>query len=66
MLHFPATFLIVATMAAFLGFGVWGGWVAIMVQALFFISLGMFFLSFIFNSPEPRNRPGINRRKERK
>jgi uncharacterized membrane protein YtjA (UPF0391 family) len=66
MLHYPATFLIVAVMSAFLGFGSWAGWAAIMAQALFFIFLGMFFLSFIFNGPDPRNSTHMHQGKKRK
>jgi uncharacterized membrane protein YtjA (UPF0391 family) len=53
-------------MSALLGFGSWAGWAAIIAQALFFIFLGMFLLSFIFNGPDPRNSTHIHQGKRRK
>jgi|ERR1700735_4355012 uncharacterized membrane protein YtjA (UPF0391 family) len=55
MLQYPATFLIMAVVAGFLGFGSLAGTVAEIAQVLFFISLGIFLLSFIFNGRSSRD-----------
>ena len=55
MLHHPATFLISSVFAAILGFGSLAGWVADLAQILFFVFLGIFLLSFVFNGPSPRD-----------
>ena len=55
MLQYPATFLIIAVIAGFLGFGSLAGTVAGIAQILFFVSLGLFLLSFIFNGRAPRD-----------
>jgi uncharacterized membrane protein YtjA (UPF0391 family) len=55
MLQYPATFLIIAVIAGFLGFGSFAGIVAEIAQILFFVSLSLFLLSFIFNGRAPRD-----------
>jgi uncharacterized membrane protein YtjA (UPF0391 family) len=55
MLQYPATFLILAVIAGFLGFGSIAGLVAGIAQVLFFVFLGIFLLSFIFNGRAPRD-----------
>ncbi|MCE0497158.1 MAG: DUF1328 domain-containing protein [Methylacidiphilales bacterium] len=55
MLQYPATFLVSSVFAAILGFGSLAGLVADIAQILFFVFLGIFLLSFIFNGPSPRN-----------
>jgi len=55
MLQYPATFLLIAAMAGFLGFGSIGGLVAGIAQILFFIFLGLFLISFILNGRTPRD-----------
>jgi uncharacterized membrane protein YtjA (UPF0391 family) len=55
MLQYPATFLIGAVVSGFLGFGSIGGLVAGIAQILFFVFLGLFLISFIFNGPSPRD-----------
>jgi uncharacterized membrane protein YtjA (UPF0391 family) len=55
MLQYPATFLIIAILAAFLGFGAMAGLIAEIARVLFFVSMGLFFCSFVFNGPTPRN-----------
>ena len=57
MLQYPATFLIVALITGFTGFtgfGSLGGLVAGIAQILFFVSLLVFFLSFVLNGRTPR------------
>jgi uncharacterized membrane protein YtjA (UPF0391 family) len=54
MLQNPATFLIFAVFTGFLGFGAIAGWVAGIAQVLFFIFLGLFFVSFMLNGRSPR------------
>ncbi len=55
MLQYPATFLTIAVITAFLGFGSIGGLVAGIAQILFFISLGLFLISFILDGRAPRD-----------
>jgi uncharacterized membrane protein YtjA (UPF0391 family) len=55
MLQYPATFLIIAVIAGFIAFGSIAGIVAGIAQVLFFVSLGLFLLSFIVNGRSPRD-----------
>jgi uncharacterized membrane protein YtjA (UPF0391 family) len=55
MLQYPATFLITAVIAGFFGFGSFAGIVAEIAQVLFFVSLGIFLLSFILNGRSRRD-----------
>lgn len=55
MLQYPATFLIIAVIAGFFGFGSFAGIVADIAQVLFFVSLGVFLLSFILNGRSRRD-----------
>jgi uncharacterized membrane protein YtjA (UPF0391 family) len=55
MLQYPATFLIIAVIAGFLGFGSFAGIVADIARVLFFVSLGVFLLSFILNGRSRRD-----------
>jgi uncharacterized membrane protein YtjA (UPF0391 family) len=55
MLQYPATFLIIAVIAGFLGFGSIAGLVAGIAQVLFFVFLGLLLISFILNGPSPRD-----------
>jgi uncharacterized membrane protein YtjA (UPF0391 family) len=55
MLHYPATFIIIAVIAALMGFGALAGLVAGIAKVLFFVFLGLFLLSFVLNGPAPRD-----------
>jgi len=55
MLQYPATFLIIAVVSGFMGFGSIAGLVAVIAQILFFIFLGLFILSFVLSGPSPRD-----------
>jgi uncharacterized membrane protein YtjA (UPF0391 family) len=57
MLQYPATFLIIALIAGFTGFGSLGGLEAGIAQILFFVSLGFFLLSFVLNGRTSQNWP---------
>ena len=63
MLHYPGTYLISSVIAAIFGFGSWGGWLAETAEIVFFVCLGLFFLSFVFNGPEPLNQSHFKQKK---
>ena len=62
MLHYPGTYLGTSVIAAIFGFGSWGGWMAETAEVIFFACLGLFFLAFVFNGPEPLNPPHVPQR----
>ncbi len=55
MLQYAVTFLIVAIIAAFLGFGSLAGFAAEIARLFFFIFVALFILSFVVNGRNPRN-----------
>jgi len=55
MLQYAATFLIMAVIAAFLGYGSLAGLVAEIAKVLFLVFLALFILSFVFTGPNRRN-----------